>query len=756
MSHRRFTLVLATVMIAVTAVGCGDAEQPEEVAATPVVDAPVQPATGPADAGDEAFVKRVVPLLWGRRPASIREVQVLTAMAEQVGREKLVRAMTTSPDYLERWELFFKDQMAVARMGWYSNPNCYGRSAHPEPSTALAEFVRDNAPDGAAYPEPWTIRDLIHSSLLLDNMIPMYRANLFGHLTRALEDQNLAAAFGQRRGRAQVFMGVYLNRRMACMGCHNTSSSPTDHADPEVDRFWPIENPVERALFGADTGIDLMFLTPFFRRKGVLSGYIYTKDLGPEEVCPPDVCDKTAGVYPWGWHEQCGNFLPPAEVAEEDAEDITGFFVKDHGTNGSIWDLEAYLRLGAEKLPAADLVDGQELQGDVAFAWMLSQNIAGMVWKAAFGQRPTVVNFFPRNRAQRDLLRSLTDTFVSNDYSLVELLVAVTGHPYFNGKPPAEGEYAEPYEAVFDPFVQFDRVSEDRRNVLEDTITRMPSRTLLNSAFTALGWAQPPEFLMHFLQPEAEMHRNAGVFLKTGEPGFSGTSFQSAISWEALFGSCADRAVDPVCPLEPIFAMPEGQLRDDTVCELCDETNKAAACDWDARCCDVDWDAHCLDDCSVHDTIEFERERIYLETWPKVEQPTGADWIVALMETAAARDGTTLGDVVSALKDRLIADPNLEDVAERAVLEALAGKALSDPIAGDAEAETRIRRVCGLLLATPQFQLMGWPGPDAQDVQNPLVVPGTSFQTLCEKLGPVLFGATKVQCTEDGLTVAAD
>jgi hypothetical protein len=305
---------------------------------------------------------------------------------------------------------------------------------------------------------------------------------------------------------------------------------------------------------------------------------------------------------------------------------------------------------------------------------------------------------------------------------------------------------------VFDAFAEEDKALNERRNHLGHTVHRADARILLKAAYVAMGWPQVPEYLFFFMEPAAQVHRDVGTYLKTGEPGFVGTSMQSTLSWEALYGLCQDASNNPVCPLMAILDLPEGQLRDPTVCELCE--NRVPACEWDARCCDIQWEKYCALDYCFIEGKDFVRERIFLEYWPKLEPPSDGDFIVQLMAQAKG-GGKTLGDLLSALKDRLLNDPGLDGPGEKEVLEALLGTALASP-ADDPKSEERLRLACGTFLATPQFMLMGWPGPDRVG-QSALAItpPGSEFKTLCETLGSALFGDDAVQCAESALNLPA-
>jgi hypothetical protein len=683
-------------------------------------------APGVRDAGDNAFVRRVLPLMWGRRATSNREVAMLAGVATTQGRDALLRGMARDEAYLDHWGEVLMDAMAVPRLGFSANGPCYARTLAPETGPELAEYVRDNAPTNAPWPTLFTVRDLIRSALVLDDLTPIYRASLVAGLARSIDDMHQLAAMSQRQNRAESFVVHYLDRRMSCLGCHNSETAVTWSPDPEVNRHWPMRGAFEKALFGQSTGRPVEELSRFFRRKGVQAGYFYTHDAKSDEAI---AADAALGIAPWGWDAQCGTFLPPEQIRPDDVLELDGYFGIDRGETGSIWDLEASLAAGFATLRETGLrVEGDDsVQADPAFAYLVSASIAHRVWQQAFGRPLTVANYFPRNAHQRDTLQGLTEVFVGGGFSLLDALIATTKHPYFNDAVPASGEDPRPYAPVFDPFADEDRVTADRRNDIGDTVRRAPARVLLRSAHQALGWPEPPEFLLYYLSPSARMQRDVGVFLKNGDPGFEGTSFQSALAWETWFGQCTSPTNSPICPLEPILADPLSKTS--TVCELC--SNRDLACDWDARCCDMSWDV-CSDDCSTGDP-----ETVDLAVFPSADQPTETDAVSQIVASAQA-GSFTVEDAVKSLLDRLLADSRLDDPAQRASVEALLAVPLSQPAAGDAELEERLRRVCGAVLTTPQFTLLG---PTAEDVPADLAValPVETDQALCARLG-ALFG----------------
>lgn len=703
--------------------------------------------TGAIDAGDEAFVKRVVPLLWGRKPGSTREVAVLVQLTQQLGREGLLRAMARSPEYVDRWSLFIKDMLHTHRIHAESSPGCYGRRLRPDDAPGLAALVRDQAPGDKGAGTPFTGLDLIRSAVALDDISPALRFHLFGDLYADWFTPDAAGARAARNDRAEIFMRGYLNRRLACMGCHHSKWAITDSPDPLLDRHWPLRGYFELALFGAHEGQDIANLRPFFRRRGVVAGVRYDDDPISDGERAAEWANATA---PWGADDTCGRFLGPQGLHDDDLGEA-GYLGGDAGSAASIWDLEAKLHHGFQLLRGGlksqvPATGEPTVDPDLAFATLVSVNVVEELWQLAFGSRLTVAHHFPRNRFQRDALVRLLDTFALR-FSIVDVLVAITAEPGFNLRAPADMDGAPSVLAPhFDGWVEDDLPPDDRRNALGDLIHRHDGRTLLRSAFTALRWTPPPEFLIHYRSPDANLLRSAGVYLKDADAGFSGHSFASELAWEDAFGACADRSERPECPLAPILAA--GASAESTRCAVCG--NHAEACAWDDRCCAMDWESACSDECLATADKSF----LNLESYPSWPTSLGpGDFVTDLLE--AAPDSATLGDAVAALRDRLLTDPMIRSDAEAAALEALLERPLDSPLMGDGEAEDRLRRACAVMLASPQFMLAGWPGPDSLGAApSPIVVPETSFAAHCQALTATMFAAGQAQCESDTVVVA--
>lgn len=705
-----------------------------------VLGAPAWSGAQVADAGDEAFVRRLVDVMWGRGPHSIREVAVLVEIAQQTSRGELVRSMAKSPEYVQRWGPWLRDELGVARLGNQSNERCYG-SAGVDVGPELAQHVRGNAATGAKYATDWTMGELVNSALVLDDLSVVFRAHLFAHLFHDYRTPDAAAARSARQARAEAFMGNYLNRRMECMVCHNSEWSITGSNDPALDRTWEIPGHFEKAVFGKSGGRAIEDLRPFFRRRGVLAGMRYENDPGMGD---PEA-EWAKGQSPWGMSDVCGRFFAGDDVWDDDLEDA-GFLIGDRSKQASVWDLESALHTGFDTLRAGLFVQpDQSVDGPTALAWLVSVNVADLVWREAMGSRLTIANYFPRERAQRDLLLELTVAFAGQGYSLVSLLEAITTGPYFNRPAPADGlESPSPLAPVLNPWVPDGLAPEERFNSVGDGVHRRPARTLLRHMQSALEWPPTREFPLHFLHRDARLMRQVGTYLKDGDPGFRGLSFQSMLAWEDAFGHCSLQQSADTCALEePLTA---DYLTDEGRCWLC--SLHAWSCGSQPTCCALDWDLNCTDECLAM-SAELTDDMLPLNDGP----PLVGTWIGRLVEQAQAQDGLTLRDAVLALKDRLLADNTLE-ADEAAALAAVLGLDSLDVALGD-QAGDQLQRVCGVLASTPDLIMTGVTMPPRlKHAKTGALIPtGSDFQSLCEALGPVLLGPGRVNCSADSLTI---
>jgi hypothetical protein len=685
---------LAICLAAALCAGCETDEAPQEApsgATLTIAEQVSQAEASLCDAGDEAFIKRLIPLMWGRKPASIREVAILAQVVNQTSRSALVRAMARSSEYRRRWEHFIKDALWVNRAGFRANKACYDDNLRAEETTTLAEYVRDHKPleDGRAPPGPWTMSDLIGSALLLDDISPIWRAHLFAQAGTARE-ADISDPYEElylRDTFTKIFHRTYINRNLGCMNCHNSEYSVVDSPVPELDRAWEIPGFYEEGLYGSNFGRPLEDITPFFRTGGLLTLLEI-----PSEPGTPQRYELIEGEAPWGIRFDCGRFYPADEIPVDPHNNV-GFFIDEVGPRASIWDMEALLADGLDQVRTEgftppDPSGSLKVDGRVAFVWMTAVNFADQVWAEHFGRRLTMSNRFPRNKYQRDILWSLVQTFVDSRFSLVEMLVELAAHPYFNQHPPALCESTlSGYDMapVFDPLSIDSEETSIHLNNVGDTIQRLAPRIMTHATEYALKWESGPRYFTvpegvddigYTLPLKGIFQRDIGMFIKDTESGFRGVDFQTLLTWEHTYGGCEDPNAG-------------------------DDGDKS-------------------------------------------------DWVDAILQAADPQH--SFRDAVIALKDRLLTEPQPLAPQEDAALEALVGAPLDMSLSEMSDAETRLRWVCGALLNTPQF-LLNNSGPDRLGSDTAIVVAESSAADLCQGLSAVLFDAAVMSCADGKVSI---
>ena len=681
-----------TVFLALGALACGTgAEDPIEMAeaARPHH---IDVATDvTCDAGDESFVKRVIPFLWGRRPESIREVQLLMEVIEQSDRATLVRAMTATEEFNVRGWSMLKDILDIPRAGFRSNALCYGEPLGETTGTELAVHVRDNDPLAAEFPADWNLTDLFRSSVALGDISPLMRAHLLQIPANPIIPQwNQDFEKEMRELWAFTFLRTYMNREASCLVCHNSVSNVLFDSDPLFSRAWALPGSFEEPLFGhpSGPGVGSTTINALFRQSGVVAAKTI-----PGEIEGGVDWVHAEGVSPWGLVTECGAFIEPALV-EPDELGQSAYFINDYGLTGSVFDIERHLRAGYASLrgkPYTPSADGS-VTGDDALAYLGVASFVDAVWKEAMGAPLTIANHIPRNKYQLELLMELSDAFLVSGYSYTELLVRVLTHPYYNQKRPEECEVpGAPYylPPIFEPWSVDAEQEAARPNGFGELLHRHDARLLYNSIAHAMRWPYPPEFIMEVdtearttqLPDEGRFQRDIGIYLKDTERGFRGTNLLSMLAWEDGFGACVDQG-----------------------------------------------------DHSVKRTT-----------------PPAPDFINDLLDAAPA--DATLGDVMSALQDRLLTDPDVTHPAVRLGMEIVLGAPLDTPLAGYGSAELAVRLVCGTILSSPQFVFDGDYGPDRAGITTRIIPTGTSSEELCEKLAGALALPGGATCSGGHITV---
>ncbi len=673
---------------------------------------PAAPTEDPelCDGGDEAWAKRVLPLIQGRRPEGVREVRILVQMVQQLnamgrnGRHEVALGLARGPLYRARWKQYLYDQLRVNVSSDRRNEDCYDVVGDAAEDTALAEHVRDNGPT-EAFDGGFRFADVVYSALRLDDVTPAYRADLFARLSAPTIAGNVTPEELESMNRTnygQAFEAAYLGRKTECLPCHRAEMAVTNADDPELDRHWPLAGNFELAVYGPDAGdANDIRAHAIFRRAGFGDG-------GPDRA--------------WGMDPICGTF----DFGADDGSDIldqvphlVGDYSDDVPPNGrgaTVYHLESRMRAGFDALVA----DGLDLASDgtvnnpyAGFAYLFSMNFANKLWREAMGYPLTVANNFPRNGAQRDTLEQLTDAFVDQRYSLRYLLAEVATHPYFNQQTPDTCETSTPYPlpAVFDPFTKSSSNPLMRGNGVGDTLHRHSARVLIDSTAQAMWWPRSQAFGpahepneipgtncgMGTFPPCTEepaqigLLRDMGVFLNDSESGFNGVDFNGLLRWETTLAPGMDPGLGGDC------------------------------------------------------------------TGPLAGGCADADWITQLLDAAYADGDATIADVAAAVKDRLLTEPILANDAERNALGDLMGLDL-DAAVGTLDrgtVDTATRRVVGMLVNTPQYLLAGVVSADQDPANDPrLVVAGTSTSALCNVLGELVLGSSESwSCSGDGISI---
>lgn len=493
---------------------------------------------GECDAGDAAFVRTSTLAVLGRRTFGQYEVSEILDSAsgapdDSARRSAILDAVFANEDeYVDRWTEAIMDHLRVPRMDDQAMNACYGVRSRSDDSGQLAEYARDNlASDPGDGNGAFTMRDMLASAIRADDLSPIYRGHLFAMLSRPIPAANVldpaVAELARRQDFGYLFDATYLNRDLVCLGCHNSEFSVTDDAGDQ-DRHWPLPGLLEKAVYGASTGVNPDNAHAMFR----CQDFSFDEFFG----CTPS----GPTVAPWGWNTDCGQFSPdpPPDLAG-----VSVTFATLQGDTSTVFDLEAALKRGVDVLATDGLVlagDGTPVDSEAAFAYLLAMSISEMAWEEIVGSPLTIANYFPRNQAQRDELKRITDAFVASHFSLRTLVTAILGSPYVNQKAPVDGcgTGAHVMPAIYDPWTLGEATEELRNNSPADGVAALPPLVLTRAAHSAMEW--PVDEYRMFPQTGADVVflRGTGVFLKNGEPGFKGLDFQARLVWEARYAPC--------------------------------------------------------------------------------------------------------------------------------------------------------------------------------------------------------------------------
>ena len=311
------------------------------------------------DESHASFAREVIPVLLGRRPYGVDEVEVVADIAELYGRDVAVQMLMKDQAFVDHWADTLLDLLNIQRqqtggIGVAQDNSCWGEPTRETPNADIAEWVRDHAPGDAGGPTPaWNMSDLLRSAIVLDDLSPLYRANLFTMSMR----RGGGGTTAKREELRTHFMQTYLNRDVACLRCHNPTYSASNKLDGGGTvvwrRTWTIPGHPEKALFGnyldaaaANSRVMQVMRGDIRQPAGVMG----TKPWGMSDDCATDTTSIAAsnnGAVTHTGFKTAGSSNYPA----------AGFGSLDGSVNQkvSLWELEASLRQGV-----LDLQDGYE------------------------------------------------------------------------------------------------------------------------------------------------------------------------------------------------------------------------------------------------------------------------------------------------------------------------------------------------------------------------------------------------------------
>lgn len=726
-NRRSAAMAVVPWLVIVGLAGCGGGSSGDPIDAGPGADGTTvrPPLFAECDAGEEAFVRSAMLAIVGRRPISQSEVDVYVDLyreAERMGaahqtpgnpdpKDVVARALTREPGYFERWSDHLLDAIRVPRIEDQSMESCYGRRQRSGDNINLAAYVRDNDPTAAGDGKgAFTMLDLVRSSLALDDVSPIYRGHLFALVSRPIPAANvprIEAELARREDFGLVFDSAYLNRDLVCLACHNSQDAVTFHPDPTLNRHWALPGLVEKSLYGRSTGAAPAQAHAPFRFDGFVADLTQGED---------------GQTQPWKWSASCGGFSPSG--LGPDPANISAVFGTLEGSRTTVYDLEASLARGFAAIrgrgPAID-AGGEVADADQAFAYMVSATFVESVWREVIGGPLTIANYFARNEAARDELQRLTEVFMTKGFSLRELLIAIVTGDYFNRAAPEAGCGATAYDAppIYDPWTTADPDPTLRGNGAGDAVAALSGRSLMTTAYRALEWPAP-----RFSQfPEVPGEYFFCQQFGCGQmQNFCDSQGYCCVSYDLICG-------EQPGPGEPTSAEERAFQRGIGAFLKNGERGFRG--------------------------LDFQARLVWEERFAACRNPSTAPDFIDGVLSRAATNSASIADVIIAIKDRLIGEAAIVDDAERTALEALFDGPLDGPASAATNLQQASRRLCGVLLSSPQFLLSAIPGRGGQPPA--LTPPAGQAAAICERLtgvdlGPVL----AIECINGQVRLRAD
>lgn len=509
-------------VVLMAALGCGPPATEEPVGAHPEPPPPDEaaPQLLQCRASSQVFARRTLGWLHGRGPLGAGEVvalgQIIDALEQPpdaavgTGRRAAAFAMLGGSTWRRRWQAEIFELLRVRRDGHRVLLACHGETGPAAQSPALAQFVLEAPPTRAFAGGPWTMRDLVESSLRADDLRPILFADLLTRMTGPVDDANtspddLEAA--RRTNLARNFEAVYLGRRAECRSCHNDEYSVTDHPDPALDRSWPVVVGLDRLALPTDEEE----LGAVFRYEGFAG----------------------EGLAPWG-AQGCGTI---AEHREGDPFGDTAFLGGPLPPGAQAVDLQQRLARGLSALHERGWTTAPT-DGEQALAQLVVLHWVDGLWASASGHRLTLDHGYPRSQAAAQRLDRLARVLVDSEYSLRSVLVEIAVDLSLDQASPAacEGEAPLGLPPLFDPFRE--------ANGPAHVVHRRDPLLLIDEAHRLFGRALPGQIIGQSGFDSAVVGA-LGTYLRDVAPGHDSVDLLGVLAWEVAVVEYAQAGADP-------------------------------------------------------------------------------------------------------------------------------------------------------------------------------------------------------------------
>ena len=145
--------------------------------------------------------------------------------------------------------------------------------------------------------------------------------------------------------------------------------------------------------------------------------------------------------------------------------------------------------------------------------------------------------------------------------------------------------------------------------------------------------------------------------------------------------------------------------------------------------------------------LDFQARLAWEERYGACTKPrwVTTDFIDAIIGAAGSTPDATVGDVVAAIKDRLVGEPEVFTAEEEDAVVAVLGAELTAP--ATSVTVTAARQLCGALVGSPQFLLQGMA---ARGGSRPLLTPAAAdYGAVCAAVAARL----GVRCDGDTLAL---